>query len=722
MVGLNSWSGSTREKEAGMFKNMMIWQRLALISLTFSLPIAVLLFFVVKGINHDIRFNTLEKYGNEYQRRLEGVLRHVIEHRIAARLASGERLQAARSRVDDALSGLERTDAALGKALDVTDEGLMKRGREHYRPATIRREWEELKAGVRGSSDNGDTVDERHRHLISDIRALIAHIGDTSNLILDPDLDTYYMMDVTLLALPQAQDRLQEVIAFGQGVIGRGAATDEERVPMNVHAAMMKESDLDRINASAKTALNEDINFLGSVASFQQRVPPALNANSTAAAEFIGLTLRLASPDGARVKAEEHIKAGISALDASFELWSVAADELDKLLTVRIKSYRRSLALAVTLTAAAAAVSALLVYLIARSITVPLGRAVEAAGELSRGNLSVEVRGSGRDETGRLLGSIGEMVGNLRAIVDRINEAAGNVARSAGDLSSSSDRIVKSTDGQGQKAAQVATAAEEMSATISEIARNASDVAEAARVANEAATSGGRIVARSIDSMNGIARTARESGEVISALGARSTDIGRVIEVIDDIADQTNLLALNAAIEAARAGDQGRGFAVVADEVRKLAERTMLATKEIGGMIKSIQDGNGKALESMKNEVKAVEEGVSLAGEAGMALKKIVAEVGNVMTLVQQIATAVEQQSASALQMSGDIEKVASSAKETLDGARRSAALSAEMTGFAEMLNGSVAIFSVSESDGKKPLRPGASGGAKGLRPTRALA
>jgi methyl-accepting chemotaxis protein len=140
--------------------------------------------------------------------------------------------------------------------------------------------------------------------------------------------------------------------------------------------------------------------------------------------------------------------------------------------------------------------------------------------------------------------------------------------------------------------------------------------------------------------MEGISATAKESSRIIETLGGRSQEIGNIINVIDDIADQTNLLALNAAIEAARAGEQGRGFAVVADEVRKLAEKTMKATKEIGGMIKAMQDETKKAIASMQNEVAAVTSGVKLAQEAGGALKEIVARVDVVTSMVHQVTTA----------------------------------------------------------------------------------
>jgi len=228
------------------------------------------------------------------------------------------------------------------------------------------------------------------------------------------------------------------------------------------------------------------------------------------------------------------------------------------------------------------------------------------------------------------------------------------------------------------------------------VAQNASSASEAAREANNAAIDGKKIVSITIESMNGIADTAKESSEVIAALGNSSQEISRIIKVIEDIADQTNLLALNAAIEAARAGEQGRGFAVVSDEVRKLAERTTKATKEISTMITTIQDETAKALTTMENEVRVVEEGVQHAQEAGSSLEKIAADVENVTGMIQQIATASEEQSTAADQISGDIETVAGITRETVDGAHQINAVSGDVAHLADVLKQTVSVFKVS--------------------------
>ncbi|HVP07309.1 MAG TPA: methyl-accepting chemotaxis protein [Candidatus Acidoferrum sp.] len=295
----------------------------------------------------------------------------------------------------------------------------------------------------------------------------------------------------------------------------------------------------------------------------------------------------------------------------------------------------------------------------------------------------------------KLGNSMTRMTENLTGIIMKLTENARELVSASTQIASSSEEMSKGAKDQADQVNQVSTAVEEMTATILESSKNAGEATNAAKGASDTATTGGRIVNDTIQGMQKIAGVVRESAQSIGKLAKSADQIGEIIGVIDDIADQTNLLALNAAIEAARAGEQGRGFAVVADEVRKLAERTGKATGEITEMIKGIQKETEEAVHSMEAGIQQVDKGRELADKAGNSLNEIVTMAQRVTDMISQMATASEEQSSAAEQISKNIEHISSVTKETATGADQSAAAAEELNRQADGLQQIVQRFKV---------------------------
>ena len=326
----------------------------ALVCGTFMLPIAILCFFVVANVNEFIHFARWETYGIAYQRPLEELLRNVQDHQIAAQCTDQDRnarLQTTGARIEQAMNALRQVDVRLGADLQFTDEGLGKRGRINCRVDDLRVEWQNLDSAVPIATVDDklpQDIQDQYTKLVATIRTMITHAGDTSNLILDPDLDSYYLMDVTLLALPQTQDRIAQIVSLGLEILSRGELTQKEQTKLEVYAALLEEADLNRVIASSQTSLNEDPNFYGRSATLQERLPVALAAYENSTRDFIRLIRQAADPIGRRVAPEAFEATGLRARGDSFDLWNVAAEEVDLLLVARIASYtsRRTVSLA----------------------------------------------------------------------------------------------------------------------------------------------------------------------------------------------------------------------------------------------------------------------------------------------------------------------------------------------------------------------------------------
>jgi methyl-accepting chemotaxis protein len=299
-------------------------------------------------------------------------------------------------------------------------------------------------------------------------------------------------------------------------------------------------------------------------------------------------------------------------------------------------------------------------FLIVRKALQPLGRMVAMMRDIAQGegDLTVRLNLDARDEIGEAAGYFDQFVNKLQEVMLKVADSAHEVAVASSQLHDSSIQISAATEEVAAQATTVSTAGIEMAATSHDIASNCNAAADSSSQASSFADSGSHLVAQTIEAMQRIASRVQETSGQVSGLGARSNEIGAIVNTIQDIADQTNLLALNAAIEAARAGEQGRGFAVVADEVRALAERTSRATKEISEMIGVIQGETSNVVASMESGVQEVEAGASEAARSGGALQQIMDQINEVTTQINQIATAAEEQSATSSEISNNMHQI----------------------------------------------------------------
>jgi methyl-accepting chemotaxis protein len=301
----------------------------------------------------------------------------------------------------------------------------------------------------------------------------------------------------------------------------------------------------------------------------------------------------------------------------------------------------------------------------AASIQTVAGNAQSLATYVEETSSSITEMGASIEQVARSSSTLASTVTEASATIEQmtvsIDQMARNLENLAGTVTETSatvEQMTTSIEGVARNAESMGGAAQRTSQTVTGMAGAVNDVAKIAeeadrisRKASEDAKTGGEAVARTITGMKTISETMENTTRVITGLGKRSQEIGKILEVIEEIADQTNLLALNAAIEAARAGEAGRGFAVVADEVRKLAERSVEATKEIGAVIGQVQQETTDAVETARAGAAETREGITLADKAGVALRSIIDSVGRSSQLMAEIAAATAKQSAASAEV-----------------------------------------------------------------------
>ena len=328
------------------------------------------------------------------------------------------------------------------------------------------------------------------------------------------------------------------------------------------------------------------------------------------------------------------------------------------------------------------------------SIMGPLRTASRIAQSIAHGNLSEPIaEPKNQDEASALIRSLATMQRDLRGMIEVVRSNAHGVNGMSERLSQGCHEVAGSSQQQSVAASTMAAAASEMTASIEEITRHAQRALDMASQAETLAKDGGRVIHQVVSDMDGIARSAQQSAQVIRTLDKESEAIYSIIQVIKGIADQTNLLALNAAIEAARAGEQGRGFAVVADEVRSLAGRTSASTQEIASMVGSIQQNTRAAVISMEEGVAQVDKGMAVTAEVERAIREILQATLSTTELVNDISRTISEQSLASNEIAHQVERIAGMSERNSRVIGETASTTDELSSLAGKLSQSVDRF-----------------------------
>ena len=329
---------------------------------------------------------------------------------------------------------------------------------------------------------------------------------------------------------------------------------------------------------------------------------------------------------------------------------------------------------------------ALIGGMLTRLIAPPGDAATAALERVAEKDLTVDVDEAGADEIGRLTTALNTSVTAMRGVLRSVAQGAETLSAATTEISSRAVQQSGNASAQSSKTNQIAAAAQEMTATIGEISHNAENAASASRISAKTANQGGEVMQAAAATMEKIAAATSSVSDKMTSLAHRSEEIGKVVNVIQEISEQTNLLALNAALEAARAGEHGRGFAVVAGEVRRLAERTKGATEEISGTIRSIQEETRETLQVMHESRAAVETGMGEAAHARKSLEAIIESSKQVEHQIELIATAATEQTSASGEISESASNIsqlsvenAQGAEETVEALKNLASLASDL-------------------------------------------
>ena len=509
--------------------------------------------------------------------------------------------------------------------------------------------------------------------LLNKAQMLSQIIASQSGLSRDPQSDLRQLSELITSVTPQVTQTLGEGRAMGAYSLGQGF-----------------------LNSSSSTRFDELLQQLeklqGEYALKLQDVLGSSNA-AHAALDSLAKTSNTSLKHGSELFEEQVVMA--ETLDAPWQGFYDSVSQLmehtyqldDATLTFLGQQLEQRLAQnrthMVVLVSALTAVFLLIFYLYAgfyASTRTTLRRLGAMMDKVAAGDMTVTFVARSRDELGDLGQVFNGTVAKIHDLIERVGHTVSQVELQAGQVETVSARSNQAVSGQRMQIEQVATAMNQMSSTAQEVARSAAAAVSSAHSVNDETVNGRGLVQSQQDSIARLASEIDQSVRVINQLATDSQSISSVLEVIKSIAEQTNLLALNAAIEAARAGEQGRGFAVVADEVRTLARRTQHSTEEIEHMISRLHSGVAAAVKAMGTSHEMASGTVEQSDKVQQALENILGAVAMIVDQNQQIAAAVEQQTAVAHDIDQNIVEINRAGEHAAQGAHQTEAASRQLS------------------------------------------
>lgn len=654
-----------------MMSRLKYAQKFILLSVILLIPLAVLLVSLLSQLQKEIEFVKNERTGVEYIKSIFPVVLQVQQHRGTANGAlNGDtsaraRLEEIQQQVETLIEVVNTKQSALAGELGATEQWK-----------AIEQSWNTLQSQALTLTPE-QSIGE-HTRLVQQMLDLAVFAADQSGLTLDPEIDSYYVMDLMVNRLPVLIELTGQIRAEGVGILNRKQLTAEEKIGMTVKKIQVQDS---LHNANVAMTKVKDHN-----SGTSQQIENIGKASLQSIAQLLStLDDQILNASAFSMGSSDFYDEATGTIGDASQFYNVVVEELEQLLKERhheLGINRNVLVIIVFGSLVVVTLFYLGFYSNVRSTVKTLQTEVK---KMAEGDLSGRFMLDTRDELRYVGEAVNDMAGSLNRLLLHNQEISEQVAAASEELSAlavestavtqrmagSVNAIDDGADRQQKASQENAQAMDEVAAAINRIAETASGVSEAAMDISTGARIGEERLQDTFTQMNSIHRAVHRSSELAVQLNERSNEIDSIVSVIMEISSQTNLLALNANIEAARAGEQGRGFMVVANEVRKLADQTTGSAQKIAALVGNVRTLLSEVTASMVASTSVTEQGMAANKEAVEAIGKVLQSIGQVAEDIQEVSAAAEQVSASAQEVTASISEMKEITGNTADEARK---------------------------------------------------
>lgn len=670
------------QKITGFLNRFTYSQKFIIISILFALSLIASGYYMIRDQNLIISTTQLERKGLIYERAVQKLMQNLPEHQWKAyRYLSGDTkfksdLDNLATAINAGFKYLKEVDQELQIPLKTTAKDFARNNLPDLTLSHLEEQWNEINRNL--NTLKPDASNELHDALISNLRALMLYIGETSNLILDPTVQVNYFIQTILWDLPKAQTLVPRMINLIQNVLDKNKVTRQDEDQLLIINANLQNNIKDLKRDSKKAELNKSLEELSESSSEVKYRTDNLKTPLTTFlntmnewSSFVEDVVKNIGQDNANLKTFNYIALATANLEANFALWDAIANEIDDILTARIAKLERQQVVSIVVSFFTALVGLAFGLIMMRQISHPLTNLVNAAKSLSAGNLSTRVTVAPDNEIGQVGIAFNQMAEAFQEVISNLQKTSLQLSTSSTEIAAVAKQQETSIVEQEASTKQIANSAQKISKTAKEFAKTMNKVSDTAEQTSSIASTS----KQGLNQMEKAMRQMVEASNIIAAklaiLNEKAGVITSVVTTISKVADQTNLLSLNASIEAEKAGEHGKTFSVIAREVRRLADQTANALLDIDRMVSDMVSAVTAGVMSVDKFSEEINSGVKQVASVGEQISKIIEQVQQQTVSFEEVNRGVQAQSLDADEINHSINQLSTSAQKASQSVRQ---------------------------------------------------
>lgn len=648
-------------------------QKFIFISCLFGFSILVSGYFMINAQNYSIRFVKTELKGIQYEKPLRKLMENVSKFQLSLQRylqGKGEKseLLSLQSEINANFKTLHLLDEEFETGYIVPLGNFQLSGSNERAPEEIEHKWRDL--SNQAFDMKIDQVVKNFDDLGNDIKTLMLRVGERANLVFDPEIDSSYLIQSTLINMPEAQGLIPQITAKSEMAIQDKELSSADRDTLLGLVTLLKANTTD-----AKEDIEKVFEFEKSIKlsnETQNKLKDPFRLYLVAVNEFVDyIDTALINAKEIPASSEELLSLNNKTLQSNFAYWDAAIDELQNLLRERLRNFIFQQRVSVLITVLSAIAGFFIGFLTMRHISRPLENLFNAARDLAAGDLSVRVPIAYKDEVGQVGVAFNQMAESFQELIGQLQWTGIQLTTSTTEIAATAKQQETTIVEQEATTKEIAATAREISTTAKDFAKTMNEVSSTAEQTSSLASSGKAGLQRMETIMHQMVDAAGNIASKLSVLNEKAGSITSIITTIAKVADQTNLLSLNAAIEAEKAGEYGRSFAVIAREIRRLADQTANATLDIEKMVNEMVSAVSAGVMGVDKFSEEINTGVNQVSLVGEQLSKIIEQVQQQTSSFESVNQGMQAQSLGAEQINESINQLSEAAQQTTESIRQ---------------------------------------------------